>query len=70
MEFKQEDIKLNVIQVNCKGLGTTENRDRFVKVEHIPSGITVTEWSQSQPKARDLAMFKLEQLFNLWNSSI
>ena len=70
MEFKQEDIKLNVIKTNCEGIAVTENKDRFVKVEHIPSGITVTEWSQSQPKARDLAIFKLEQLFNLWNSSI
>lgn len=70
MEFKQEDIKLNVIKTNCEGIAVTENKDRFVKVEHIPSGITVTEWSQSQPKARDLAMFKLEQLFNLWNKSI
>ena len=59
------DTKVDVLTYKSKGMDVYP-RNQFVRIEHIPSGITVTKHSTSQIKARDEAMEELKMLVELW----
>ena len=44
------------------------HRCQFVKLTHVPSGISVTKEGQSQSKAKNEAMEELEVLVELWEA--
>ncbi len=54
--IEQDDLRVNAIRKN------------FVKIKHIPSGITVTKENKSQVKAKEEALEELEMLVELWES--
>lgn len=65
-----KDIKLDIIKSKTRYLNVYKNRDRFVRVEHIPSGITVTKYHKSQIEAKKLAMLEINELIDLWENCI
>ena len=44
------------------------NMDRFVRIKHIESGITVTKYAKSQLRAKEMAVDELVQLVGLWEN--
>lgn len=65
-----KDIKVDVIKSVSPYITENQNRDRFVKLEHIPSGITVTKYHKSLMKAKKLAIKEIEELITLWKNCI
>lgn len=63
-------IKLDVIKSKSRYLNINENRDRFVRIEHIPSGITVTKYHKHQIEAKKLALVEINELIDLWENCI
>jgi protein subunit release factor A len=67
-------INPNELRIDCFFEGTSRKgrmviypyRCNFVKIAHIPSGITVTKESKSQVKAKQEALEELEMLVELW----
>lgn len=60
-----EDFQIEIIAIkNHKSY--SYNTQRFVKITHIESGITVTKYGRSQIKARDEAMAEITRLIDLW----
>ncbi len=60
------DVKINTFFGKLKNPYDDPCYSNFVRIEHIPSGITVTKHSTSQIKARDEAMEELKMLVELW----
>ena len=62
-----KDLKVDVLFHKLKGQVVFPHRDQFVRIEHIPSGITVTKHStKSQIRARDEGLEELEMLVEIW----
>lgn len=65
--IKSDDIQVNTFFNQRRKQDVATQTECFVKIEHIPSGITVTKHSgRSQVKARDEAMEELEMLVEIW----
>ena len=60
-----KDIKVDVLSHKSKGQ-RAGFPPSFVRIEHLPSGITVTKSRTTQIAARDEAMEELEMLVELW----
>jgi protein subunit release factor A len=65
----QSDLKINVFGNIKSGMHKAENNCRFVKIEHVPSGIVVTKYGRFQINAKNEAMEEIENLIALWEMS-
>jgi len=65
----KEDIKIDIIK--AKQLKSASNMSSFVRIEHLPSGLVVTEPSivKSQVAAKDVALKKLKRLIEIWEDN-
>lgn len=65
--MKAEDLKIDVIGPVRHEVDVCHIPDVFVKIEHTPSGITVTKHSRKgSVYAKDRAMEELEMLVEIW----
>ena len=55
-----KDIKVDVIKSVSPYITENQNRDRFVKLEHIPSGITVTKYHKSLMNTKNGQMWQVQ----------
>ena len=65
-----QDVRVSVIKSASPFLSNIENKDRFVIVEHLPSGITVTKHHKHIIKAKILAMEEIRVLVDLWKNEV
>lgn len=62
-----KDLKIDVFKQKPKKGMQVYSRHDFVKIEHLPSGITVTKHSdRGQIRAKNECMEELEVLVELW----
>lgn len=59
------ELRIDVLACKPKKI-TVDNNPTFVKLEHMPSRITVTKYNKSQYKAKEEAVEELEMLVELW----
>ena len=67
--MKPEELKVELIPRKPR-IVTVDNLPTFVKVEHVPSKITVTKYHRSQYKAKEEAIEELEILVELWSGDL
>ena len=63
--LKPEDLRVEVIRKPM--IVEVFPRNEFVKITHLPSGISVTKHNNSQLKARNEALEELEVLVEIYN---
>ena len=66
----KKNTRIEVIKSVSRNISDTENKDRFVKAHHVPSGITVTKYAKSTIKGLKDVMDELEKLVDLWENGI
>ncbi len=65
-----KDIKVSTFLRRRKDMDVATITTQFVKVEHMPSGITVTKHSErSQVRAKADCIDELELLVELWEGA-
>lgn len=62
-----EDFQIEIIAIK-NHRDYSYNTQRFVKITHIESNISVTKYGRSQIRARDEAMAEITRLVELWYS--
>jgi protein subunit release factor A len=67
--MNQSDLRINVFGNTKSGMHKAENNCRFVKIEHVPSGIVVTKYNKYQIDAKSEAMEEIEMLINIWEAN-
>ena len=63
-KVKNEDIRIDVFRLDNGGLHVA-CRGSFVKVEHIPSGIVITEFGRSQLVSKNKCIERIEELLEM-----
>ena len=63
--IKPEELKIEILSCKPKQI-TVDKLPTFVKIEHIPSKITVTKYHRSQYKAKNECIEELEMLVEIW----
>jgi len=67
--INDEDLKTHAFFNQRRRQDVATQTECFVKIEHIPSGISVTKHSgRSQIRARDEAMEELKMLVEIWTA--
>jgi len=66
----KKNTRIDVIKSVSKNISNAENKDRFVKAHHIPSGISVTKYAKSTIKGLRDVMDELEKLVGLWENGV
>ena len=66
----KKNTRIEVIKSVSRNISDAENKDRFVKAHHAPSGITVTKYAKSTIKGLKDVMDELEKLVELWENGI
>ena len=66
----KKNTRIEVIKSVSRNISDAENKDRFVKAHHVPSGITVTKYAKSTIKGLKDVMDELEKLVELWENGI
>ena len=65
--IEPKDLKVDIIN-KPMGEVVIYPRKFFVRVEHIPTGITVSKMSSSQLKAKEKCMQELEELVSQYDN--
>ena len=68
--INRKDLKVDTISCKRRLVDFGSKNIAFVKIEHIPSSITVTEVDKTQIKARNKAMIELDRLVEIWETSM
>ena len=66
--MEEKDLKVELLPSKPKVI-TVDNMPTFVKIEHMPSKITVTKYHRSQYKAKQEAIEELEVLVEIWEKN-
>lgn len=63
--IKPEELRIDVFRPRTTGMHV-QALPSYVKIEHVPSGITVTKKHRSQLKAKEECIAELEELLIGW----